>query len=327
MNNAVLITGGAGYIGANVNLRLKGLGYNTIILDDLSSGEEGWVKDENFVNLDITDRGAVADYFKSNGEKIDSVVHLAAKSIVAESTDNPGEYYRVNLEGTLNILDGMQNAGIAKVVYGSSCAVYGMINQAPIPENYRTMPHNPYGHSTLMTEQIIKDYAARYNMNFIILRMFNVAGGNVEAGLFENHNPETHLIPAILKKAKAGETKVDVFGADYSTTDGSAVRDYVHVTDVARAFAKSLKMMNNQSRVREEFNIGNAKGYSVFEVIRTAAEITGVQLEPVIHPARKGDTPIMTGASTKTTEMLGWLPQYSTLTEIIKSQWQAMNKQ
>lgn len=320
----VLITGGAGYIGSHVNLRLKGLDYETVIIDNLTSGSEHNVQGTELHQIDITDTTAMQQFFNEQGHSIDAVVHLAAKSVVSESVKNPGDYYRVNVQGTLNVLEGMKAAGIKNIVYGSSCAVYGMINQVPIPENYRTMPHSPYGFSTLAAEEMIKDFSGAYDFDFVILRMFNVAGGNAEAGLFEHHENETHLIPSILKKIKFGGKDVDVYGADFATTDGSAVRDYIHVTDSARAFAKALKIMNRENRVRHEFNIGTGAGYSVFDVINVTSEVTGVTIEAKIHPQRDGDTPIMVGASTKTTELLGWQPQHSTLREIVESQWQAM---
>ena len=249
-----------------------------------------------------------------------AVMHFAAYAYVGESVEKPSKYYHNNVAGTLTLLEAMRSCGIEKIIFSSTCATYGMPEQIPIPEDHPQNPINPYGRSKLMIEWILKDFAAAYDMRYISLRYFNAAGADPDAEIGEDHDPETHLIPLILDVAMGKRDHLEIFGTDYDTPDGTCIRDYIHVTDLADAHLLALKYLMNggESRV---FNLGNGNGFSVKEVIAAALKMTGCDIKCVESERRPGDPPILIGSSDKIKKSLGWNPVYYDLDAIIETAW------
>jgi len=314
----VLTTGAAGYIGSIVTDELIKEGHSVIALDNLEQGHrEAVVPQALFIQADLGDSDKLNQIFMNN--KIEAVMHLAAVTEVAESISDPGKYFQTNLVYSINLLRTMLNYDVNKLVFSSSAAVYGNPKGIPIKENAPTVPVNPYGESKLMFEKILHWYGNACNLNFISLRYFNAAGASGSFG--EDHEPETHLIPNILKVALGHCDCVTVFGTDYPTEDGSCIRDYIHVLDIAKAHIQALKHLSSK-KINKAYNLGNGMGFSVFEVIETASKVTGFRIPVVNHPRRQGDPPALIAGSILAKEELGWEPEYCRLETIIQSAWE-----
>lgn len=314
---AILVTGGAGYIGSvNVEL-LRARGKSVVVLDNLSRGHRAAVAPEvPFYEGDCGDRQFVQQITREH--EIEACVHFAACAYVGESVVNPKLYFENNVEQGVALLDALLGAGVKRFVFSSSCATYGEPQRIPMDETHPQQPTNPYGWSKFFMERILESYDRAYELRFVSLRYFNAAGAIPERG--EKHEPETHLIPNVLAAADGALPYVSVFGGDYPTPDGTAIRDYIHVADLAEAHILSLDYL--QSGGRSEFiNLGNGQGYSVLEVIETARRITGKKIEMKIEPARPGDPSRLIANAERARATLGWTPAQPELSEIISTAW------
>ncbi|MEB3883002.1 UDP-glucose 4-epimerase GalE [Lyngbya sp. CCY1209] len=317
----VLVTGGAGYIGSHAVLALQQAGYTPIVLDNLVYGHRELVDEVLKVELiegDTNDRALLDRLFA--GRPIDAVMHFAAYAYVGESVTTPDKYYRNNVVGTLTLLEAMKDAGIDKFVFSSTCATYGIPETIPIPEDHPQNPINPYGMTKLMVEHILSDFDRAYHLRSVRFRYFNAAGAHPDGLLGEDHDPETHLIPLTLFAALGKRHSISIFGTDYPTPDGTCVRDYIHVLDLADAHVLGLKYLWQGGKT-EVFNLGNGSGFSVREVIDTAREVTGREIKAVECDRRPGDPPSLVGTAEKARQILGWTPQHSELREIIAHAW------
>jgi UDP-glucose 4-epimerase len=249
-----------------------------------------------------------------------AVMHFAAYAYVGESVENPAKYYHNNVAGTLSLLASMRKCNIDKIIFSSTCATYGMPEQIPIPERHPQNPINPYGRSKLIIEWIFQDFAAAYDLKFVSLRYFNAAGADPDAEIGEDHNPETHLIPLVLDVALGRRNRLEIFGTDYDTPDGTCIRDYIHVSDLADAHLMALAYLNEGGQ-SDIFNLGNGNGFSVREVIATATRVTGCDIPCIESGRRPGDPPILIGGSDKIRNGLGWSPVYNSLDAIIETAW------
>lgn len=318
----ILVTGGAGYIGTHAVLALQTAGYEPIVLDNLVYGHRELVEDILKARLivgDTNDRTLLDDIFATNN--IAAVMHFAAYIAVGESVVEPAKYYRNNVNGTLTLLEAMVAAKVNKFVFSSTCAVYGEPQQVPIPEDHPFNPMSPYASSKLMVERILADFDLAYGLKSVIFRYFNAAGAEPKALLGEDHEPETHLIPLVLQAALGKRKSVSILGTDYPTPDGTGVRDYIHVCDLADAHVLGIEYLlkGNHSQV---FNLGNGNGFSVREVIEMAKSVTGRDFQVVESPRRPGDVPVLVGSSEKAQKNLGWSPNYPDLREIVAHAWQ-----
>ena len=321
-NQTILVTGGAGYIGSHAVLALKEKGYDVVILDNLVYGHRDVVEKSLNVELvvgDTCDRALLDQIF--NNREITAVMHFAAYAYVGESVENPAKYYHNNVVGTLTLLEAMQAANLDKFVFSSTCATYGVPDTVPIPENHPQNPINPYGASKLMVERILQDFDRAYNFKSVIFRYFNAAGADPQARTGEDHNPETHLIPLILLTALGKRNAIKIFGTDYPTRDGTCIRDYIHVTDLAQAHVLGLEYLLNDGE-SEVFNLGNGNGFTVREMIATAKAVTEKEFTVEEADRRPGDPPMLVGSSEKARQILGWQPQYADLSNIIRHAWQ-----
>lgn len=314
----ILIVGGAGYIGAHINKILNKNGYETVVFDNLSYGHEEFVKWGAFEKGDLGSIENIRSIFRNY--PITAVLHFAAFTYVGESVEDPQEYYRNNVCNTLNLLQVMLEFGVKRMVFSSTCATYGNPVEIPITENHVQNPISPYGKGKLMVENILSDYSQAYNLKYVSLRYFNAAGADPDTEIGEAHNPETHLIPLILDAASGKRENINIFGTDYSTEDGTCIRDYIHVTDLADAHLKALKYLENGGS-SDYFNLGNGSGFSVKEVIEEAKKITGKEIVSVEIERRAGDPPILVGSSEKIRSVLNWEPEYSDLSVIIETAW------
>ncbi|ELS05171.1 UDP-glucose-4-epimerase [Xenococcus sp. PCC 7305] len=317
----ILVTGGAGYIGSHAVLALQKLGHEVIILDNLVYGHQDLVTEVLKTKLvigDTNDSILLKQIF--NQHKIDAVMHFAAYAYVGESVTQPAKYYRNNVVGTLTLLEEMLAAGVDKFIFSSTCATYGVPEKVPIVEDQPQNPINPYGTSKLMVEKILQDFSAAYNFRSVCLRYFNAAGADPDGLLGEDHDPETHLIPLVLQTALGDRESISIFGTDYDTPDGSCIRDYIHVADLAQAHVLALEYLEKNGAT-DMFNLGNGHGFSVKEVIATARKITGREIKAVECDRRPGDPPILVGSGAKARKILGWQSQYSRLEDILTHAW------
>ena len=317
----ILVTGGAGYIGSHAVLALKNAGYPVIVLDNLSYGHAEIIKDILKVELivgDTRDRSLLDNLFASRD--IAAVMHFAAFIAVGESVQEPAIYYQNNVSGSLTLLQAMIAADVKKFVFSSTCAIYGMPKEIPMTENHPHHPLSPYAASKEMVEQILRDFDRAYGLKSVAFRYFNASGADPSGLLGEDHQPETHLIPLALLTALKKRDSLSIFGTDYDTPDGTAVRDYIHVNDLAQAHVLGLEYLLNggESNV---FNLGNGNGFSVREVIETAQAVTGLDIPVIESPRRSGDAPILIGSSDKAKQVLGWHPQYADLKVIVEHAW------
>jgi len=318
MVRRVLVCGGAGYIGSHMVKLLLEQGFEVTVFDNLSTGHRAAVREADLVTGDIRDRSALASLFATR--RFDAVMHFCASSIVADSVNDPYAYYENNVFGTLSLLDAVRRAGVGRFVFSSSAAVYGLPEQPLIDETHPTRPINPYGATKLMVERMLKDAADAYGLRSVALRYFNAAGADPDGTLGEAHRPETHLIPNILRSALGQDVDLKVFGTDYDTVDGSCVRDYVHVCDLASAHLLAMKHLDHYAGAHC-FNLGSGTGYSVLQVIETARKVTGRPLPARVFPRRPGDPPVLVASSRLAQAELGWQPRYSDLGKIIESAW------
>ena len=293
------------------------------VLDDLSKGHERAIpEDAKFVRVNLLDAEGLSQVL---GESYDGVLHFAALSLVGESVEQPGRYYRANVVGTLNLLDAMQKTGVSRLVFSSTAAVYGEPEEVPIPENAPTLPTNPYGGSKLAADQLIGFYADAHGLSATSLRYFNVAGASDSLG--EDHEPETHLIPLVLEAAIGEREDVKIFGTDYPTDDGTAVRDYIHVEDLGRAHLLALGAAGEaETGEHRVYNLGNGSGFSVREVVEVAREVTERPIEGVEAPRRAGDPPVLVASSEKIRADLGWTPEKPELYAMISDAWEWMQR-
>ncbi len=317
----ILVTGGAGYIGSHAVLALQQSGYNVIVLDNLVYGHRDLVEAVLKVELvegDTNDRALLDQLFATR--QISAVMHFAAYAYVGESVTDPAKYYHNNFVGTLTLLEAMLAASIKRFVFSSTCATYGVPNTIPIPEDHPQNPINPYGATKLMIERVLSDFDKAYDFKSVCFRYFNAAGADPDGRLGEDHSPETHLIPLVLQTALRVRDSIAIFGTDYSTPDGTCIRDYIHVTDLAQAHVLGLSYLLNDGN-STIFNLGNGNGFSVREVIETARQVTGREITVVEHDRRPGDPPALVGSGDRARDVLGWNPQYADLHAIISHAW------
>jgi len=310
----VFVTGGAGYIGSVCVEELLNRGHSVTVLDNLSEGHRGAVdKRATFIEGDLADRPLVAKALKESGAE--AVMHFAANALVAESMSNPAKYFRNNVANGLNLLDASVEAGVKKFVFSSTCATYGLPAQLPIGEDCPQNPVNPYGESKLMFERMLQWFHRLHKLEFVIFRYFNAAGASRNFG--EHHRQETHLIPNILKVPLGQARECYIFGTDYPTSDGTCIRDYIHILDLADAHIRALA-----PGITGCFNLGNGSGYSVREVIHACEKITGQKIPIVEKPRRPGDPPRLIASAEKARKELCWIPQYPKLDDIVRSAWE-----
>ena len=311
----VMVTGGAGYIGSVAVAMLLERGYDVVALDNLQRGHlDAVTQGAEFVQCDLRD--AVATLEVVTSVNVEAVLHFAALHLVPESVDQPAEYYRTNVVGGINLLDAVRAAGIRKFVFSSTAAVYGEPESLPIREDSPTVPINPYGSSKLMMERILADYGQTYGIDYAIFRYFNVAGSRGQLG--EDHRPETHIIPVALEALTGKRDHFTVYGTDYGTDDGTAVRDYVHVIDLVEAHILALEHLDQPLGV---MNLGTRSGFSVSQMVEAVELTTDQRLPVVMGPRRPGDPPALVADSTRAREILGWNPKHSTLDAMIGSHW------
>ena len=314
----ILVAGGAGYIGSHMVALLVKRGYEVVVADNLRTGHWQAVKGVRKMYVgDLRDGAFLHQIFTEN--KIDGVINFAAFSLVGESVTNPLKYYGNNVEGAVSLLSAMQAHGVDKIVFSSTAAAYGEPEKQPIEEGDRTEPTNPYGATKLAIENMLKWCDCAYNIRYVALRYFNAAGSDTEAGIGEDHNPESHLIPLVMKTALGQRDHIGIFGEDYPTPDGTCVRDDIHVKDLAEAHLLGLEYLERGGS-RDVFNLGNGAGYSVREIIETARRITGKEIKAVVEPRRGGDPSVLIASNKKAAEVLGWKPVLG-LDQIISDAW------
>jgi UDP-glucose 4-epimerase len=309
----IFLTGGAGYIGSVTTEALLNRGHNVTVFDSLERGHRAAIDDRaTFIQGDLRNPTDIGDAMKK--VKPDAVMHFAAFALVGESMDDPMMYFRNNVVGGLNLVEAMTNVGVPRIVFSSTCATYGQPEVMPMTEDLPQRPTNPYGESKLQFEKILNWFRDRKNLQSVFLRYFNAAGATEKFG--EDHEPETHLIPNVLRVALGQRENVMVFGDDYDTPDGSCVRDYIHIVDLAQAHMLAL-----EGTMQGPFNLGNGDGYSVLEVIKIAREITGHDIPAVMHPRRPGDPAKLMAGADKAHKVLGWKPKYPELSTIMQHAW------
>ncbi len=319
---SILVTGGAGYIGSHAVLALQRAGYDVIVLDNLVSGHQDIVENVLGAKLivgDISDPPLLDRIFSTH--QIAAVMHFAAYLSVGESVTSPDKYYRNNVTGTLTLLEAMIAAEVTKLVFSSTSAIYGIPNSVPIPEEDPPNPISPYATSKLMVEQILADFEVAYGLKSVCFRYFNAAGADPSGLTGEDRTSESHLIPLLLLTALNWQESISLFGTDYPTPDGTCIRDYIHVTDLADAHILGLQYLVEGGN-SQAFNLGNGNGFSVRQVIETAKVVTGKDIKVVECDRRAGDPPILVGSSDKARKILGWHPQYSDLNQIVAHAWQ-----
>lgn len=314
----ILVAGGAGYIGSHTVKHLIQNNYNVVVVDNLVYGHREAVLTDNFEQIDIGNKEALDKVFKKYN--IDAVIHFAGYAYVGESVFNPQKYYDNNVVKTINLLNTMIENGVKNIVFSSTCATYGNPQYTPIDENHPQKPINPYGKTKLMTEQIMEDYDRAYGLKYSALRYFNAAGCDADGQLGESHDPETHLIPLILKTLTGERENITVFGTDYDTEDGTCIRDYIHVEDLADAHRLAVEKLLTD---KESFclNLGTGIGSSVLEMINAAEKVTGKKIPVVYGERREGDPPKLFASNEKAKEFLKWKPKYTKIDSIIKTAW------
>jgi UDP-glucose-4-epimerase GalE len=313
----ILVTGGAGYIGSHTVRLLLARGHEAVVYDSLVYGHRRAVPADRLIVADLADTGALDHALLVH--RIEAVVHFAAFAYVGESVKQPGKYYRNNVVNTLNLLDALQRHGIRRFVFSSTCATYGLPQRVPITEDEPQKPINPYGHGKLCVEYALHDYAVAHGLGYAALRYFNAAGAAPDGTIGEDHDPETHLIPLVLQPALGQRPHVEIFGTDYPTPDGTCIRDYIHVDDLAEAHALALDRLEDGRELR--YNVGTGKGYSVREVIRAAEEVTGRSVPVKEGPRRAGDPAELVAAADRIRGELGWQPKYTDLRPIVETAW------
>lgn len=314
----ILVTGGAGYIGSHTVRYLLQHNYNVVVVDNLVYGHKEAVLTKKFEQIDLADKPPLDKVFKKY--KPDAVIHFAAFTYVGESVANPQKYYWNNVVTTLNLLDTMIENGVKNIVFSSTCATYGNPQYTPIDEKHPQSPINPYGKTKFMMEQMMADYETAYGLKYAALRYFNAAGADTKSELGEVHEPETHLIPLVLKAIKGEIPHITVFGTDYDTADGTCIRDYIHVEDLADAHMKAVEKI---FETQESYciNLGTGIGTSVKEIIHAAEKVTGKKVPLVYGARRTGDPAKLYASNQKAKELLNWNPKYTDISEIIETAW------
>ncbi len=309
----ILLTGGAGYIGSVTSKLLIDRGHEVVVFDNLYRGHRAAIEPRaTFIEGDLRDKESIADATAQT--RPDAVVHFAAYALVGESMQEPEIYFRNNVVGGINLAEAMYQNGVKKIVFSSTCATYGQPETVPITEDETQKPQNPYGESKLMFEHTLKWYQALHDFQPVFLRYFNACGATEQYG--EDHDPETHLIPIVLQVALGQRESIKIYGDDYATPDGTCIRDYIHIVDLAQAHILAL-----ENDVTGAFNLGTGKGNSVLEVIEACREVTGHAIPAVISPRRPGDPDKLIAAPQKANNMLGWIPQITDMHAIVESAW------
>ena len=314
----VLVVGGAGYIGAHMCKTLAEQGYEVIVCDDLSTGHRAALRWGQFVEATIGDTAALDALFAKH--RPDAVMHFAACSLVGESVSNPLKYWRNNVSNTLNLLDAMRRHRVERFVFSSTAAIFGEPKSDLIAENHPTQPLNPYGHTKLAVERALEDACAAYGLRAAALRYFNAAGADPSALIGESHEPETHLIPRLLRRAAGEAMDVRIFGDDYPTADGTCVRDYVHVNDLAEAHLGALCQLDQQPGF-QRYNLGNGAGYTVRQIVAAVEEVIGRSLDIPVGERRPGDPTTLVASSAHARAVLGWQPRHTDIRSIIETAW------
>jgi UDP-arabinose 4-epimerase len=314
----VLVTGGAGYIGSHTAKALARSGHEPVVLDNFNAGHRWAVKWGPLAEGGLADQGFVLRTLREFG--IEAVIHFAADALVGESVSNPRKYYWNNVVNSLRLVDAMLEVGVKRIVFSSSCATYGVPNRVPIAEDHPQLPVNPYGETKLMIERILRDYDPAYGLRWVALRYFNAAGADPEGELGEDHTPETHMIPAAVEAALGQRPQVEIYGTDYPTPDGTAIRDYIHVADLARAHILALEYLAAGGE-SSALNLGTGRGQSVRQVIAAVGKLCGGRVPVREGPRRPGDPPALVADAAKAERVLGWKPEYAELDAIVESAW------
>ena len=314
----ILVIGGAGYIGSHMVMMLGSHGHDVTTFDNLSNGHRDAVLEGNFVKGDLANSIDLDLLF--DDQKFDVVMHFASYIEVGESVRDPAKYYENNFVNTKRLLDCMVSRGVGKFIFSSTAAIFGAPQYLPMDENHPVQPLNPYGKSKWMVEQLLEDYDRAYGLKSVALRYFNAAGADPEGRLGERHNPETHLIPLILRVASGRSDSISIFGNDYDTPDGTCIRDYIHVTDLCDAHLHAIEYLESTGS-SDRFNLGNGQGFSVTQVIECVRQITGKDINTVFEPRRTGDSASLVADSEKAETLLGWKPKLCKLETIIETAW------
>jgi len=315
----ILVTGGAGYIGSHTVKALRNSGFDPLIFDNFSTGHRNFVGSTKLVDGDLSNPDRLKQVFEDN--PIEGVLHFAGKALVPESHRSPELYYATNVTGGINLLTAMKNAGVKKIIFSSTCATYGIPEKVPIDENTPQRPINPYGETKLAFEKALRWFQDSYGIEYLSLRYFNAAGADAEGELGEDHGPETHLIPLVLDAAMGRKPEVRILGTDYPTPDGTCVRDYIHVSDLASAHVAGLQALLSGKIASQAINLGTGSGYSVREVVETARRITKSEFLVTEAERREGDPPVLVAAVDRAKSKLGWKAVASDLEQIISSAW------
>ncbi len=313
----VLVTGGAGYVGSHAARCLERAGHEIWIYDNLSEGNRGAVRQQRLIVGDLMDRPNLVSVLRDH--RVESVMHFAASAYVGVSVERPADYYQNNVVGTLSLMEAMRETGVNRMVFSSTCATYGIPEIVPITENEKQQPINPYGFTKLVIERALSDYAAAYGWSYAALRYFNASGAAAEGDLGEDHDPETHLIPIVLQTALGQREAVLVFGDDYPTPDGTCIRDYIHVEDLAAAHISALNRLG--PGVQFQLNLGTGAGFTVRQVIDACERVSGRKIPCRIAPRRAGDPPALVANAERARRELGWHPKYTTIESIVETAW------
>ncbi|WP_397570484.1 UDP-glucose 4-epimerase GalE [Schlesneria sp. T3-172] len=313
----ILVTGGAGYIGSHATRVFLSRGHDVVVYDNLSRGHETAVPQGRLIVGELTDRQLLASTLREYD--VEGVVHFAGLTYVGESVEDPAMYYQTNVAGSLSLLEAVRAANVRRVVFSSTAAVYGMPDSCPIQEESSRSPINPYGRTKLMVEQILADYQTSYGIGFVALRYFNAAGADASGELGEDHAPETHLIPLVLQVALGQRESIAVFGNDYDTPDGTCIRDYIHVNDLADAHLRALEWL--EAGKAAAFNLGTGRGHSVREIIDVCRAVTGKEIPEVIRDRRPGDPARLVASAEAARRELGWKPRHTEIQDIVATAW------
>lgn len=313
----ILVTGGAGYVGSHAARVLDRAGHEVWVYDNLSQGHRSAVASGRLIEGELADRSKLETVFTEN--RIEAVMHFAANALVGESVENPAKYYQNNVVCSLGLLESMRAAGVTKIVFSSTTATYGEPEEMPITEDAPQQPINPYGFSKLVIERALADYAAAYGFGYAALRYFNAAGANPNGDIGEDHDPESHLIPIVLEVALGKRDKITVFGDDYPTPDGTCIRDYVHVDDLASAHLKALDKLGPGAALK--LNLGTGRGYSVREVIDACRKVTSREIPLIVGDRRPGDPPMLVADASRARRELDWKPHYTEIDSLVETAW------